>query len=73
MPFDAQYSDNGLLQVILERVIRAESIALEGLVLQARAYTGLYGGDVADIVQAAETRAAHRAETMLRQLRETGR
>jgi hypothetical protein len=59
---------NSVLHVILERVLRSECLALEGLRLQAQVHHGLLGGDVEELVQAAEKRAYQRAEALLGQL-----
>ena len=57
-----------LLHVLLERVLRMECLALEGLRLQAKIHNGLLGGEVDTLVQAAEQRAYQRAEILLTQL-----
>ncbi|RZK27661.1 MAG: hypothetical protein EOO63_12940 [Hymenobacter sp.] len=57
-----------MLHVLLERVLRTECLALEGLRLQAQVHHGLLGGDVEELVQTAEKRAYQRAETLLTQL-----
>jgi hypothetical protein len=54
--------------MLLERVLRTECLALEGLRLQAQVHNGLLGGEVDELVQAAEQRAYHRAEALLTQL-----
>ena len=64
----AESSDQPLLSTILEHVLRAEALALEGLALQAKVHVGLLGGDAHDLVQTAEKRAYLRAEAMLQQL-----
>jgi hypothetical protein len=60
--------DSPLLRVLLERVLRTECLALEGLRLQAKVHNGLLGGDVEQLVQTAEKRAYQRAEVLLEQL-----
>lgn len=59
---------NPLLCVLLERILRTECLALESVRLQAEVHHGLLGGGVDELVQAAEQRAYHRAETLLTQL-----
>jgi len=61
-------AEQPLLHALLLYVLRAETIALEGLCLQAQAHSGLLGGNVAQLVQAAEERAYQRAEAMLAHL-----
>jgi hypothetical protein len=60
--------DNSVLQAILERVLRTECLALEGLRLQAQVHQGLLGGDAEELVQTAEKHAYQRAEALLAQL-----
>ena len=60
--------DSPLLRVLLERVLRTECLTLEGLRLQAKIHNGLLGGEVDELMEAAEQRAYHRAETLLAQL-----
>lgn len=57
-----------MLQTLLQHVVRAEALALEGLALQARVHAGLLGGDAEELVLAAEKRAYARAERFLHQL-----
>jgi hypothetical protein len=57
-----------VLRAILQHVVRAEALALEGLALQARVHAGLLGGDAQELAQAAEKRAYARAESLLHQL-----
>jgi hypothetical protein len=59
---------NPMLHLILERVLRTECLALEGLRLQAKVHNGLLGGEVEELVQTAEKRAYQRAEALLEQL-----
>lgn len=59
---------NPVLHAILERVLRSECLALEGLRLQAQVHNGLLGGDVEELVQTAEKRAYQRANPLLEQL-----
>ena len=67
MPVSAP-TQPALLHVVLERVLRTECLALEGLRLQAKIHNGLVGGEVDELLQAAEQRAYQRAETLLTQL-----
>lgn len=60
--------EQSLLPAILHHVLRAEALALEGLRLQAHMHQGLLGGEAAELVQLAETRAYRRAEAMLADL-----
>ena len=67
MSFSAP-TQSALLHVLLERVLRTECLALEGLRLQAKIHNGLLGGEVDELLQAAEQRAYQRAEILLTQL-----
>jgi hypothetical protein len=68
MPPTPSTLDNAMLHILLERVLRTECLALEGLRLQAQVHHGLLGGDVEELVQTAEKRAYQRAEALLGQL-----
>ena len=54
--------------MVLEQVLRTECLALEELRLQANIHNGLLGGEVEELLQAAEQRAYQRPETLLMQL-----
>lgn len=61
-------TQSALLHMLLERVLRTECLTLESLRLQAKIHNGLLGGEVDELVQAAEQRAYQRAETLLTHL-----
>lgn len=68
MPPTRAIPESSLLRVLLERVLRTECLALEGVRLQAIVHHGLLGGEVDELVKGAEQRAYHRAEMLLTQL-----